>query len=75
VAAARRIYAAIGDRIAATGHDVAAPRAVVPRHTKIALVGAALAGLALAAPRRLVGRRPASTLPTRALELRDVPRL
>jgi len=74
VAAARRVYAAIGARIARTGYRVAAARAVVPLRAKLALVVAALAGLALTAPRRLGGRAVAR-VPTRVLELCDVPRL
>src|SRR5690606_15718715 len=38
VLAARRVYAAIGDRIARTGHDVTAGRAFVPTSAKLALV-------------------------------------
>ncbi|HRC54680.1 MAG TPA: phytoene/squalene synthase family protein, partial [Kofleriaceae bacterium] len=44
VRAARRIYAAIGGRIAAAGHDPLAPRAVVPRWRKLLLVGVAACG-------------------------------
>lgn len=50
VAAARRIYSAIGDVIADRGHDVFAPRAVVSTRRKLALVAAAVAETALAAP-------------------------
>jgi len=64
VRAARRIYAAIGDVIARHGHDVTAPRAVVPAATKLVLVARAFAAM----PRR---GRP--RLPTRTLELADVP--
>lgn len=71
VGAARRVYAAIGGRIARTGHRAGAGRAVVPAHRKLALVGAALGAAVLAAPRWL-GRRP-PRIPERVLELHDVP--
>jgi phytoene synthase len=56
VDAARRIYSAIGDEIARRGHDVRAPRAVVPAARKLWLcaraAGSALArGLLHPAPR------------------------
>jgi phytoene synthase len=70
--AARRVYAAIGEQIARTGHDVAAGRAVVPRAARLALVASAVARFALGAPRRIAARRP-HRIPTRVLELRDVP--
>ncbi|HEY0478025.1 MAG TPA: phytoene/squalene synthase family protein [Kofleriaceae bacterium] len=73
VATARRLYAAIGARIARAGHDVTAGRAVVPRTTRLALVGAAIARLAVTAPRRVLAPRPLR-IPLRVLELRDVPR-
>jgi phytoene synthase len=47
VDAARRIYSAIGDQIARQGHDVRAPRAVVPAARKLWLCARA-AGAALA---------------------------
>jgi 15-cis-phytoene synthase len=78
VAAARRVYAAIGRRIARTGHDVTAGRAVVPRYTRLALAGAAAAATvgrrALALPARIHGSR-AVRVPQRILELDDVARL
>jgi phytoene synthase len=43
VNAARRIYSAIGGEIARHDYDVCAPRAVVPRHRKVAACGAAAA--------------------------------
>ncbi|MEJ7602706.1 MAG: phytoene/squalene synthase family protein [Kofleriaceae bacterium] len=68
VRAARNVYSAIGSRIRATGCDVTAGRAVVPRGAKIALVGGA-------AVRSLAGlpqfRRV--RLPVRILEVADVP--
>jgi phytoene synthase len=41
VAAARRIYAAIGDELARGGYDVLAPRAVVSTRSKLALAASA----------------------------------
>jgi len=74
VAAARRLYAAIGARMALTAYDVAAGRAVVPLASKLALVGAAAARLVGSAPRRL-WRPVAPRIPTRVLERSDVPAL
>ncbi|MEZ4366351.1 MAG: phytoene/squalene synthase family protein [Kofleriaceae bacterium] len=76
VRAARRVYAAIGGRLARRGHDVTAGRVVVSTPRKLGLVasatGAAVGdGLArLVRPRRGRHRPPAVIL-----ELRDVPRL
>jgi len=50
IGAARRIYAAIGSRIAAHGHDSISRRAVVPRSEKLRLIGASLVTAALPAP-------------------------
>jgi 15-cis-phytoene synthase len=71
VRAARSIYAAIGDVLARRRYDVTAPRAVVPRRTKLALVALA-AGRTLAA---MPGRALASAarIPDHTLELADVP--
>ena len=71
VRAARRVYAAIGRRIARQGHDVTAPRAVVPTAWKLAHVGAALGRALVGAPRLVVAAPP--RIPARVLELRDVP--
>ncbi len=73
VSAARRVYSAIGHRIARTGHDVTAPRAFVPGLTKISHVGAALLRLTVAAPARLGS--PRARVPARVLERADVPAL
>jgi 15-cis-phytoene synthase len=74
VRAARHIYAAIGDRVVATGCDPLAPRAVVPRWKKFALIGLAAGGALGEAPRRLLqGGRP--VIPTTTLELSHVDRL
>jgi 15-cis-phytoene synthase len=43
VNAARRVYSAIGGEIARTGHDISAPRAVVPTYKKMLACAAALA--------------------------------
>ena len=73
VSAARRVYAAIGHRIARRDHDVTAGRAVVPGGAKIGHVASAVLRVALAAPRR-VGSPPAK-VPLRILERGDVPQL
>jgi phytoene synthase len=74
VRAARRIYAAIGARLAARGHDVTAGRAVVSTPRKLGHVVAALAGTLVDAPGRalawLRGLEP--RVPTLVLELSDV---
>jgi phytoene synthase len=73
VRAARGVYSAIGNELAARDHDVTAGRAVVPRNTKLARVAAATARTLVEAPWRIFRRR--ARVPTRTLELRDVPRL
>ena len=74
VRAARRIYAAIGGRIAAQRHDVTAGRAVVSTPRKLGHLGVALAYGLAEVPGRVVswarGRRP--RVPGRILELADV---
>jgi phytoene synthase len=67
VRAARNVYAAIGDRITDS-----LDRAVVSRPAKLALVGRALGRAMLAAPLHAFRRYH---VPTRVLELADVPRL
>lgn len=57
VRTARLVYAAIGDRIAARGHDVTRGRAVVPGIAKLALAGRAVIETAAALPRRPGARR------------------
>ena len=69
VRAARSVYAAIGDRILATGCDVTAGRAVVGKPKKLALVAAAAIRSVGSLPRAF---RPIH-LPTRELEVTDVP--
>lgn len=73
VSAARRVYAAIGGRIALAKHDVTAGRAFVTGPKKVAHVGAAAVRLALAAPGRLGS--PRARIPARVLERSDVPQL
>ena len=51
---ARRVYAAIGDRIRSRGSDVFAGRAVVPRAHKLGLAAASTAEALLELPRRLL---------------------
>lgn len=77
VRAARRIYAAIGGRIARTGYDVTAGRAMVSRGAKIAHALLAASTITIGAPVRIaraLGGR-ATMIPHRTLELADVPRL
>lgn len=71
VRAARRVYSAIGTKIARDGYQLGR-RAIVPGSTKLALVATSLGRATLAAPRYL-GQR--YHIPRRTLELRDVPRL
>jgi len=70
VRAARAVYAAIGDELRAQAYDVTAPRAVVPRAKKLALVAAATARTLAALPTRVFARAP--RIPTRTLEASDV---
>ncbi len=76
VRAARGVYSAIGDRVAATGFDVTAGRAVAPRHRKFVEVVRAVGRVTLSVPSRAVrfafGRR--IHVPTTELELLDVAR-
>jgi phytoene synthase len=67
IGAARRIYAAIGDVIAARECDVFAPRAVVSTRRKLALAAAAAAAAAARAPRG-VGQRYRTDLEPVTLE-------
>ena len=73
VRAARGVYSAIGGRIAATGHDVTAGRAIVPRSAKLARVARAAARTMVELPQRALAHRIG--VPTRTLEVGDVPRL
>jgi len=70
VSAARRVYSAIGGRIARANHDVLAGRAVVPGASKLGHVASAVVRLVASSPRRLGGRR--AIVPTRILERGDV---
>lgn len=71
VLSARRIYAAIGDRIARQEHDVTAGRAIVPTSAKLALVVGAVGRCVMAMPRRMFA--PHVQIPTRVLQFTDVP--
>ncbi len=66
ITAAGRIYAAIGDELARAGHDVFAPRAVVPGRRKLALATTAAAAAAWSTVR---------TAPHRRRYRRDLPEL
>lgn len=70
VRAASSIYAAIGGVIASRGHDVTAPRAVVSRTTKLALLASAAARTLATRPDWLAAP---THIPVRRLEIRDVP--
>lgn len=71
VRAARNVYSAIGGRIARAGYDVTAGRAVVSTPGKLARVAGAALRIGLSSPLRLT--RPAARVPSRSLELADVP--
>lgn len=71
VRAARYVYAAIGDRLLATGGDPFAGRAVVPTWKKLLLVGKAVLVTVVHAFRAKGGIRA----PDRILEFRDAARL
>ncbi|HEX6277702.1 MAG TPA: phytoene/squalene synthase family protein [Polyangiaceae bacterium] len=65
--AARRVYAAIGDELAARGFDAMAGRVTVPLWKKVALVaGAIVQELASRAGRRLFGRSPPAEILSRS---------
>lgn len=68
VATARRVYSAIGDRIARTGYDITAGRAVVPTGRKLVEVARAAVQVAARRPRRF-------HIPTTELRYGDLPRL
>lgn len=61
VRTARRIYAAIGDRIAARGHDVLSGRVVVSRRRKLLLLVSAICESLFALPAHV--RRPFERVP------------
>jgi 15-cis-phytoene synthase len=69
VRAARLIYAAIGDGVAARDHDVTAPRAVVSRPRKLWLVLRAAAGILA---RRVLRRPSRLAVPKRTLTLHEI---
>lgn len=70
VASARRVYSAIGGRIARTGHDVTAGRAIVSGGAKLAHVAVAGLQLLVSAPLRLGA--PSARIPTRTLVRSEV---
>lgn len=63
IAVAGRLYAAIGDEIARAGHDVLAPRAVVPRRRKLALAALAAGAAAWSVVRARAPRLHPRELP------------
>jgi hypothetical protein len=65
------VYAAIGGVIARRDYAVDAPRAVVSGPVKLAHVAVAALRALLSAPGRL--GRPSPRIPTRHMELADVP--
>lgn len=73
VMAARRVYAAIGQRLRRADCDVTAGRAVVTTGAKLGLVASALGRLAVSTPVRLVSS--GAHVPTLTLRFEDVPAL
>jgi len=74
IRSARDVYAAIGSRLARVDYDVTAGRAIVPTSGKLARVALAALRTVASAPHRAV-RRGSHRVPSRILELGDVPRL
>jgi phytoene synthase len=72
VRAAGLVYSAIGERVAARGHDVTAPRAVVSRPRKLWLVIRAAAGVLARRALRPRGRALLA-LPSKTLSFHDLP--
>lgn len=73
VTVARRVYAAIGSRIARTGYDVTAGRAVVSTPAKLAHVAGSVGRLVASVPARVFSRR--ARVPSTLLRFADVPSL
>ena len=73
VGVARRVYSAIGTRIARTGYDVTAGRAVVSTPAKLLLLAGSVGRLVASAPARAFSRRV--RIPTTQLRFADVPQL
>jgi hypothetical protein len=71
VRAARNVYSGIAGRIARAGYDVTAGRAVVSTAGKLARVAGAALRIGLSSPLRLA--RPPARVPSRTLELANVP--
>ncbi len=72
IRAARAIYAAIGGRIASTGCDVSAGRAVVPLTGKLTAVLAAAGAAGAELPARLRGAGAAFRPPARVFEFAEL---
>jgi hypothetical protein len=70
---ARRVYSAIGTRIARTGYDVTAGRAVVSTPSKLLLLAGSVGRLVASVPARAFSRR--AHVPTTQLRFADVPQL
>lgn len=73
VTVARRVYSAIGTRIARTGYDVTAGRAFVSTPAKLLHVAGSVGRLLASAPVRVFSRR--ARVPTTQLRFADVPQL
>jgi phytoene synthase len=73
VTVARHVYAAIGTRIARTGYDVTAGRAIVSTPAKLLLLAGSVGRLAASIPARAFSRR--AHIPTTHLRFADVPHL
>jgi len=73
VTVARHVYAAIGTRIARTGYDVTAGRAVVSTPAKLLHLAGSVGRLVASAPARMFSRR--ARVPTTQLRFADVPQL
>ncbi len=73
VTVARRVYSAIGKRIARTGYDVTAGRAVVSTPSKLLLLAGSVGRLVASVPARTFSRR--AHVPTTQLRFADVPQL
>lgn len=73
VGVARRVYSAIGTRIARTGYDVTAGRAVVSTPAKLLHLAGTVGRLVISAPVRAFSRR--ARIPTTQLRFSDVPQL
>lgn len=73
VTVASRVYSAIGTRIARTGYDTTAGRAIVSTPAKLALLAGSVGRLIASVPARTFSRR--ARVPTTQLRFDDVPQL